>query len=394
MADIELRSQTNPAIPSTTNELYRTAQLLKEGSLFPGAGSVGGIFTIIQYGREIGVAPVTALKNISIVKGNICMTAQMMLGLAYRIGVTMKIINESDTGATISLTRDNITEEFSFNEEDAERAKLLGKDNWKHYPKEMYRWRAVAKGLRVIAPDVLSGVYTPEEIENIPNPTGNTVENVNKDVVEGDFITQDQTPTDTLGDGPEVEEVSPELMKAMHAAFSRVELLPFKNEFKYYCVDNGMLKNPTDSFKTLKHDVAKSILDEIDEETTNFLASPKYHQMLKNRFKTFKTQDKQDILMKFSSFIEEITTLPKKISNMNDTVLCDTFTLFLTVMKNEKHNKIATSVDEGGLDVKEAIMILEHMGMEPKIIEEIKLNRNGTVEPGTSEDNSEQPDFF
>jgi len=52
-----------------------------------------------------------------------------------------------------------------FSMEDAKRAAVLGKDNWKNYPRAMMKARAMAEVCREACADVLSGVaYLPDEL--------------------------------------------------------------------------------------------------------------------------------------------------------------------------------------------------------------------------------------
>ena len=47
---------------------------------------------------------------------------------------------------------------------------MTNKDNWKNYPRAMLRARVVSEGIRTVFPGVVLGVYTPEEVQDIPNP--------------------------------------------------------------------------------------------------------------------------------------------------------------------------------------------------------------------------------
>ena len=71
-----------------------------------------------------------------------------------------------DKGCTIRIVRhgDPIGE-ATFDESHAARAGLLGKDNWKAYPEDMYFNRAMSKAYKRFAPDIFSGpVYVRGEI--------------------------------------------------------------------------------------------------------------------------------------------------------------------------------------------------------------------------------------
>lgn len=45
---------------------------------------------------------------------------------------------------------------------------LTEKDNWKNYPRAMLRSRCISEGVRTIYPSATNGLYTPEEIRDMP----------------------------------------------------------------------------------------------------------------------------------------------------------------------------------------------------------------------------------
>jgi hypothetical protein len=52
----------------------------------------------------------------------------------------------------------------SFSVADAQRAQLWGKNNWKTYPRQVLQWRAAVNLARRAYPDVVGGLYTPDEL--------------------------------------------------------------------------------------------------------------------------------------------------------------------------------------------------------------------------------------
>ena len=150
--------------PEESLTLQKVGSGLFKSGLFPNAKNEYGAFAIVQYGRELGIGPMMSLKNINIISGQIACNAQLMLTLALQRGVTYTVVKEGQDGATIKFKRGEIEYTASFEKKDAESAGLLGKDNWKKYPSDMYFWRAVAKGIRRIAPDAVMGLYTADEI--------------------------------------------------------------------------------------------------------------------------------------------------------------------------------------------------------------------------------------
>jgi hypothetical protein len=60
--------------------------------------------------------------------------------------------------------------------EDGKRAGLANGDNWKKYPRQMLSARVISEGVRAVYPSVVSGLYTPEEVQDftpaeVPKPT-------------------------------------------------------------------------------------------------------------------------------------------------------------------------------------------------------------------------------
>ena len=167
------------ADPEKSLVLQKVADGLFKSGLFPNAKNVYGAFALVQYGRELGIGPMMSLKNINLISGQLACNAQLMLSLAMAKGVSYEVVQESNQGCKIVFKRPNCpnyTAEFT--EADAKEAGLLGKDNWRKYPRDMYFWRAVAKGIRRIAPDATLGLYTVDEIsegvfsnvEEVPPP--------------------------------------------------------------------------------------------------------------------------------------------------------------------------------------------------------------------------------
>lgn len=152
--------------PNVSLGLQKVADGLFKSGMFPNAKNAFGAFAIVEYGHELGIPPMMALKNINIISGQLACNAQLMLSMAMSRGVTYKVITETDKGATIEFRRGDITYTATFNEADAQAAGLTGKDNWRKYARDMYFWRAAAKGIRRIAPDAVLGLYTKDEISN------------------------------------------------------------------------------------------------------------------------------------------------------------------------------------------------------------------------------------
>lgn len=130
-------------------------------------GKLPEIMACIATGRELGLGDMEALRQIYVVDGKPTLSAELMVKLVRRAGhsITGQTAAEkatvrgkrADTGDEITVT---------WTAEDAKRAGLDGKANWKNYPRQMLWARAVSELCRMLFPDCLSGAaYTEEEIQ-------------------------------------------------------------------------------------------------------------------------------------------------------------------------------------------------------------------------------------
>ena len=126
------------------------------------------VLVAIEWGRELGLSPIAAMKEIYVVHGQPSLSAKSMLGLARKAGHRVRIKGE-DQQATCEIVRADdpeYTHSVTYTLDDAKRAGLLGNTGWKNHPSTMLRWRAASECIRMACPEVLGGIsYTPEEIQ-------------------------------------------------------------------------------------------------------------------------------------------------------------------------------------------------------------------------------------
>ncbi|WP_412027879.1 hypothetical protein [Deinococcus yunweiensis] len=122
--------------------------------------------TIIVKGMELGLPPMAALNGITVIQGKPTVSPQLMLSLINRSGQLENIeIETGKDGATVTMKRRGRTPfTAKFGPTEAQAMGLNTKDNYKKQPAVMYQWRAVAACARVVFPDVIDGMYTPEEL--------------------------------------------------------------------------------------------------------------------------------------------------------------------------------------------------------------------------------------
>lgn len=140
--------------------------MLKSGFLPPTVKTAEQCMAIAMTGKELGIGFMESIRSINVIQGKPTISPQLMLALANRTKEIEDIeITVDNNGATVMVKRKGRkahTEKFGVAEATA--LQLIGKDNYKKQATTMYKWRAVAANLRITFPDVVLGLYTPEEL--------------------------------------------------------------------------------------------------------------------------------------------------------------------------------------------------------------------------------------
>lgn len=121
--------------------------------------------------------PLELAKNYNFINGKLAMKADAMLAEYRKRGgkVVWKKYDEKIASADWMYDGNVVSLEFTM--EEAKRAQLAGKQNYQKNPAEMLRARLISKAIRMLAPEVCTGVYTPEETADFTHPV------INADVV-------------------------------------------------------------------------------------------------------------------------------------------------------------------------------------------------------------------
>jgi hypothetical protein len=144
-----------------------------------------------------------ALRNIHIIEGRTTLSADFMAGLvmASPLCAYLRPVELTATCATYETMRHgwDAALRVSFTIEDAQRAGLTGKGNWKTYPQAMLKARCLTSIARAAYPDLVMGLYDPDEVDGLPLPKNITAEIV--DATPGASKPKGRTLKGALGDG-------------------------------------------------------------------------------------------------------------------------------------------------------------------------------------------------
>lgn len=154
--------------------VFELGKVFAESGMFPSVRQASEAIVKIMAGREFGLGPMAAMNGIHMVDGKPTLAANLIAGQIKRHPLyDYKVVRRDETGCELEFserTSTNLPYEpvgrMTFEKKDAEKAGLLGKQNWRKYPRDMYFARCLTAGARTYCPDVLGGspVYTAEEL--------------------------------------------------------------------------------------------------------------------------------------------------------------------------------------------------------------------------------------
>lgn len=135
-------------------------------------GKPGAVLACVLKGRELGFETMASFSALFVMnfKGDfrIGIYADAQLALLVRRGYKYEWVEMTDEKATIKLMYEGRKDfELSYTIGEAKTARLSDKDIWKAYPAQMLRARATSAAARAYAPEVMHGVYSKEELDDL-----------------------------------------------------------------------------------------------------------------------------------------------------------------------------------------------------------------------------------
>lgn len=123
---------------------------------------------VMHMGDVLGIDPRQAIWSMHVIEGKPSMSADLMAAVCMRSQACEYLmpITVSATRCEYAAKRRGWPAEvrMSFTWEDAQRAGLVGRDNWKKYPAAMLKARCLTMICRSTFPDLLAGVYDGDEL--------------------------------------------------------------------------------------------------------------------------------------------------------------------------------------------------------------------------------------
>lgn len=199
-----------PGAPAhSMQELVQMANVIAEGGLF-GKVNVAQVCTLLLIAQAENIHPMKAVLAYDIIQGKPAMKSKEMLARFQHDGGMIEWLERGPTKVTGRFTHPrggSITVTWTI--EQARQVGLAGKDNWKNYPAAMLTWRCASEGVRAIAPGVLNGMYTTEEVRDFgPGDAAAPVPPI--EIAELPAATPEPQPAQVQHAQPEEEQERPE----------------------------------------------------------------------------------------------------------------------------------------------------------------------------------------
>ena len=208
--------------PTTLDTLFSQAQLLIDRKMVPSnIKKSEDVVNIIQIGESLGMNPTTALNSIDLIQGNVALKAKIIPGLLAKHGIAIEVMKDyepiieskkvvkfkknkegkkeymydsegnpeffTNPDGTFIL-KDEILDyvtkvrfkryfpnigivenEIEFRWSDCVTAGWDSKHNWKELPKYMMMARCISRGARIVASDIIGGLYDDLEVGEFTN---------------------------------------------------------------------------------------------------------------------------------------------------------------------------------------------------------------------------------
>lgn len=154
--------------PSNMAELKAFAAAAAATKFF-GAKSPEEALILAMTGKDLGLSYTQALRAFHVVQGKPVLSADGMVAAVLASGKAeyFRTTEKTTERVTVETKRrgDTVATSYTYTMADAKAAGLTGKDNWRNHPAAMLAARAKSALARDVYPDVLLGMYDPDEIE-------------------------------------------------------------------------------------------------------------------------------------------------------------------------------------------------------------------------------------
>jgi hypothetical protein len=159
--------------------MERMALSVAKSGLMAGINTPEAAFTLMMICQSEGIHAMQAVKRYHIIEGRASMKAEAMLAEFLSRDGEVEWIQSDDTAAEAIFSHPKRAPKgyrkvITFADMKAKgitEGKYGTKDNWKKFADAMLRARLISSTVRMLMPEIVVGIYTPEEVMDFTEPT-------------------------------------------------------------------------------------------------------------------------------------------------------------------------------------------------------------------------------
>ena len=169
---VDLRNPTTDSWTDVLEEVGDLAGRIHATEFVPASlrGSVAKTAAAVLYSRELGLPPMTGLGSVHVINGRAGISAEMMRALILQAGHELRIPESNSVQCRIKGRRrgEDEWQEFAYSFAEAQRAGDVAKNkNYQTRPADMLLARATTRLARAVFPDVIHGMRSVEELQDM-----------------------------------------------------------------------------------------------------------------------------------------------------------------------------------------------------------------------------------
>lgn len=157
---------TNALATYQLSDMQTMAVAVAKSGLF-GMKTPEQALALMLVAQSENMHPATITQDYDIIQGKACRKTHSVMARFQQMGgsVQWHELTDQIADATFSHPKGGSLR-ITWTFEQAQRAHLTGKDNWKNYPRAMLRARCIAEGVRAVYPAAIGGMMVVEEAQD------------------------------------------------------------------------------------------------------------------------------------------------------------------------------------------------------------------------------------
>lgn len=150
------------------NDMQVMADAVAQSGLF-GMKNYSQALALMLVAQSEGAHPATITQDYDIIQGKACRKTHSVLARFQQFGGSVEWHELTDAVADATFAHPKGGKlRMTWTLDQAKKAGLTGKDNWKNYPRAMLRARCIAEGVRAVYPAAIGGMPVSEEAQDFP----------------------------------------------------------------------------------------------------------------------------------------------------------------------------------------------------------------------------------